>query len=78
MHYHYLQRIFAWEMTDLQNEEIDFDSIHYYNNKDTLNELLGKPEGIFSMIDDASKKGLTGRYITGTTIINFIQNSSTH
>lgn len=73
MHYHYLQRIFAWEMVDLQNEEIEFTPIHYYNNKDTLNELLGKPEGVFSMIDDASKKGLTGRYITGEFTLSFIR-----
>lgn len=65
MHYHYLQRIFAWEMTDLENEEIEFTPIHFYNNKDTLNELLGKPDGLFSLIDDASKKGLQGKYITG-------------
>lgn len=65
MHYHYQQRVFAWEMTDLENEEIEFTSIHYYDNKNTLNELLGKPEGIFSLIDDASRKGLNSRYVTG-------------
>nr|CAH7760761.1 unnamed protein product [Callosobruchus chinensis] len=63
LHYHFLQRIFAWEMADLKAEDIEFTPIKYYNNKSTLNELLEKPEGVLSIIDDASKKGLSSTYI---------------
>ncbi|XP_074025631.1 STKc_myosinIII_N_like and MYSc_Myo21 domain-containing protein ninaC isoform X2 [Leptinotarsa decemlineata] len=63
LHYHFLQRVFAWELQDLQSEDIEFTYFSYYNNKDTLNELLGKPEGVLSLLDDASKKGHSGRYI---------------
>ncbi|KAJ8934235.1 hypothetical protein NQ314_013494, partial [Rhamnusium bicolor] len=65
LHYHFLQRIFSWEILDLQNEEVEYTPIKYYSNRVTLNELLGKPEGVLSIIDDASKKGLNGRYVIG-------------
>ncbi|XP_072378886.1 neither inactivation nor afterpotential protein C [Diabrotica undecimpunctata] len=64
LHYHFLQRVFAWELQDLQEEDIDFVPINYYKNKDTLNEILGNSEGLLAIIDDASKKGHRGRYIT--------------
>ncbi|XP_023311142.1 neither inactivation nor afterpotential protein C [Anoplophora glabripennis] len=65
IHYHFLQRVFSWEIMDLINEEVKYTPINYFNNKDTLNELLGKPEGVLSIIDDASRKGYSGSYITG-------------
>lgn len=49
---------------DLMNEEVKYIPIGYYTNKDTLDELLGKPEGVLSIIDDASRKGHDARYIT--------------
>ncbi|CAH1975462.1 unnamed protein product [Acanthoscelides obtectus] len=64
LHYHFLQRTFAWELADLKTENIEFTPIKYYNNKSTLNELLEKPEGVLSIIDDASKKGLSSTYIS--------------
>nr|CAI5851827.1 unnamed protein product [Callosobruchus analis] len=63
LHYHFLQRTFAWEMADLKAENIEFTPIKYYNNKSTLNELLEKPEGLLSIIDEASKKGLSSTYV---------------
>ncbi|CAH1176110.1 unnamed protein product [Phaedon cochleariae] len=63
LHYHFLQRVFAWELQDNQNENVEYTPITYYNNKDALNELMGKPEGLFSIVDDASKKGHGSRYI---------------
>ncbi|KAJ8954445.1 hypothetical protein NQ318_011121 [Aromia moschata] len=65
LHYHFLQRIFSWEIMDLRNEEVEYTPISYYSNEDTLNELLGKPEGVLSIIDDASRKGHSGKYIVG-------------
>ncbi|XP_057665363.1 neither inactivation nor afterpotential protein C isoform X1 [Diorhabda carinulata] len=64
LHYHFLQRVFSWELQDLQDEDIEFVSLSYYKNKDTLNEILGASEGLLSIIDDASKKGHNGIYIT--------------
>ncbi|KAJ8920810.1 hypothetical protein NQ315_004951 [Exocentrus adspersus] len=69
LHYHFLQRVFAWETMDIKNEGVKFVPISYYNNKAVLNELLSKPEDVLSIIDDASRKGHGGRYIT-----NNIQN----
>ncbi|CAG9859253.1 unnamed protein product [Phyllotreta striolata] len=63
LHYHFLQRVFAWELQDLQDENIEFIPVSYYSNKDTLNEILGTPEGLFSVLDDASKKGHGGCYV---------------
>lgn len=65
LHYHFLQRVFCWETMDLINEGVKYVPIGHFSNKDTLNELLGKPEGVLSIIDDASRKGHSGSYIIG-------------
>lgn len=53
-------------MQDAQEENIeDFQSFGFCDNRSTLNELLGKPEGLLGLIDDASKRNLGGRYIIG-------------
>ncbi|KAJ8975529.1 hypothetical protein NQ317_012039, partial [Molorchus minor] len=70
LQYHFTQRVFAWEYADLENEEVKYTPIPYYSNKDTLNELLGKPEGVLSIIDDASKKGNSGKYVIVRDIKN--------
>lgn len=61
--YHYLQRLFAWEAMDVLDEDIDYQCVNFYNNKTTLDELLKKPTGIFTSIDQVSKIGGGGKYI---------------
>ncbi|XP_050306702.1 neither inactivation nor afterpotential protein C [Anthonomus grandis grandis] len=63
LQYHYLQRIFSWEIQDLKTEEIEFEPFSYFDNKSTLNQLLSKPEGLLCIIDDAAKRNLNGKYI---------------
>lgn len=56
-------------MQDAHEENIeDFQSFSFCDNRPTLNELLGKPEGLLSLIDDASKRNLGGRYIIGSFV----------
>ncbi|XP_030761406.1 neither inactivation nor afterpotential protein C-like isoform X2 [Sitophilus oryzae] len=63
LQFHYLQRVFAWELQDVKMEDVEYEPISYFDNKDTLNQLLSKPYGLLSIIDDASKKNLDGRYV---------------
>ena len=64
LQYHYLQRLFSWEYLDTKEEELEYQPFGYYDNKKTLDQLLGKPEGLFCVIDDASKTGRDAKYIT--------------
>ncbi|XP_044266503.1 neither inactivation nor afterpotential protein C isoform X2 [Tribolium madens] len=70
MHYYYTQRNFFWEYLDMKDEDLSYDiSSLYYDNKLCLDELLGKSEGVFSVIDEASKMNQNAKYV-----INFIEN----
>jgi myosin-3 len=69
LQYHYLQRVFSWECLDVREEELEYQPFGYYDNKKTLDQLLCKSEGIFTVIDEASKTGHDGKYV-----IDFIQN----
>lgn len=55
MTYHYGQRSFAWEMQEQEEEEIPLQPLQYYNNKDTVDELMLKPDGLLYLLDEASK-----------------------
>lgn len=70
LHYHFVQRVFAWECLEMNEEDVPNTPLHYYDNKATLDEILGKPEGLLMLIDDASKMANTGEYIIGTVSIN--------
>lgn len=63
--YHYIQKVFRAEMQDLISEDIEFESQAFFDNKTTLNHLLRKPDGVLCIIDEASKKNLSGHYIMG-------------
>ncbi|CAD7079978.1 unnamed protein product [Hermetia illucens] len=63
MQYHYNQITFAnaaYEQGIIDSLFCEFDgvppvTVNYYDNKQVLDQLLTKPEGLFSIIDDASK-----------------------
>ncbi|CAH1732570.1 unnamed protein product [Aphis gossypii] len=55
LQYHYNQRMFAWEMQDLEEEGMDQYSMQYRNNKPIIDALMNNPDGLFYMFDDATK-----------------------
>ncbi|KAL3282151.1 hypothetical protein HHI36_005346 [Cryptolaemus montrouzieri] len=64
MQHYYIQKIFKWEMTDLNEDKIEYEPISYYNNQKLLDTLLGKSDGILNIIGQASKLEYNGKYIT--------------
>ncbi|XP_054006011.1 neither inactivation nor afterpotential protein C isoform X2 [Hylaeus anthracinus] len=63
MQCYYNQRIFAWEMQEQEEEDIPVQRLHFYDNKDAIDQLLSKDRGLFSIIDDASKHQMDYQYI---------------
>ncbi|XP_053960688.1 neither inactivation nor afterpotential protein C isoform X1 [Anastrepha ludens] len=55
MQYHYNQRIFVNEMLEMEADDIPTDNLNFYDNKVALDNLLTKPDGLFYIIDDASR-----------------------
>lgn len=72
LHYLYLQRVFAWEFLELNEESIPHTAIQYYDNRNAMEEILGKG-GLLSIIDDTSKNDHRDRFITGTYMIKYDQ-----
>lgn len=64
LNYLYLQRVFAWELLELNEESIPHTAIPYYDNRNTMEEILGKG-GLFSIIDDTSKNDHNDKFILG-------------
>lgn len=52
----------------MNQEDIPFTPLQYYDNKTTLDQILGKPEGVITLVDDASRMGHGGQYIIGNQI----------
>ncbi|XP_071862177.1 STKc_myosinIII_N_like and MYSc_Myo21 domain-containing protein ninaC isoform X2 [Bombus fervidus] len=71
MQCYYNQRIFAWEMQEQEEEDIPMQRLHFYDNKDAIDQLMSRDRGLFSIIDNASKNMLDYQYI-----INKIQQRS--
>ncbi|XP_076635717.1 STKc_myosinIII_N_like and MYSc_Myo21 domain-containing protein ninaC isoform X3 [Colletes latitarsis] len=63
MQCYYNQRIFAWEMQEQEEEDIPVQRLHFYDNKDAIDQLLSKSRGLFSIIDDASKHAMDYQYV---------------
>ncbi|CAI6355450.1 unnamed protein product [Macrosiphum euphorbiae] len=71
LQYHYNQRMFAWEMQDLEEEGMDQYSMQYRNNKPIIDALMNNPDGLFYMFDDATKNCEENcEYITNALEIN--------
>ncbi|XP_031771312.1 neither inactivation nor afterpotential protein C [Apis florea] len=69
MQCYYNQRVFAWEMQEQEEEAIPMQRLHFYDNKNAIDNLMGKDRGLFSIIDEASKNMLDY-----THVISKIQN----
>ncbi|CAH0556906.1 unnamed protein product [Brassicogethes aeneus] len=61
--YHYLQRSFSWEVMDTKGENIPYETINFYDNKQTLDQIMQKPAGVINLIDQTSRMGFKGKYI---------------
>lgn len=64
LQYHYNQRMFAWEMLELEEEQIPHSAYKYHNNKVAVDHLMTKPCGLFLLLDDATRDRLSYDTIT--------------
>lgn len=72
MQYHYNQRMFAWEMIELEEEQIPHTAYKYHDNKNAVDHLMTKPNGLFFFLDDATHDRSTYEFLTGTQLTHFI------
>lgn len=59
----YNQRMFAWEMQETAEEEVPVVSLHFYDNKNSVDQLMGRPLGLFYILDEASRTGSGQEFI---------------
>ncbi|XP_052892100.1 neither inactivation nor afterpotential protein C [Anopheles moucheti] len=81
MQYLYNQRIFVFEMIEMEEEQVPVTALHYYDNKLAVDHILTKPKGVFSFIDDASRGRHGQNYIIDSIHTNkspFIKRTSGH
>ncbi|XP_011703378.1 PREDICTED: neither inactivation nor afterpotential protein C isoform X2 [Wasmannia auropunctata] len=63
MQYYYNQRVFAWEMQEQEEEDIPMRQLRFYDNKEAVDRLMNKEDGLFRIIDDASRQMQDAQYI---------------
>nr|XP_012228924.1 PREDICTED: neither inactivation nor afterpotential protein C isoform X1 [Linepithema humile]XP_012228934.1 PREDICTED: neither inactivation nor afterpotential protein C isoform X1 [Linepithema humile] len=63
MQYYYNQRIFVWEMQEQEEEDIPTQRLRFYDNKEVIDQLMSKENGLFHIIDDASRQLQDAQYI---------------
>ncbi|KAG5306058.1 NINAC protein, partial [Acromyrmex insinuator] len=61
--YYYNQRVFAWEMQEQEEEDIPIQQLRFYDNKEAVDQLMNKRDGLFHIIDDASRQMQDAQYI---------------
>lgn len=62
----YNQRIFSWEMQEEIEEDVTPLSVHFYDNKQSVDQLMGRPLGLFYILDEASRIGHGQEFIMST------------
>lgn len=65
LQYHYNQRMFAYEMLELEEEQIPHQVYKYHDNKPAVDDLMMKPNGLFYLLDDATRDRLTHEFVIG-------------
>lgn len=65
LQYLYNQRMFAWELQELEEEQVPHSVYKYHNNKNTVDHLMSKPYGLFFFLDDCTRDRLNYEFITG-------------
>lgn len=68
LQYHYNQRMFAWELLELEEEQIPHSTYKYHNNRSTVDHLMSKPHGLFFYLDDATRDRMNYEFITGNLV----------
>ncbi|XP_011875420.1 PREDICTED: neither inactivation nor afterpotential protein C isoform X2 [Vollenhovia emeryi] len=63
MQYYYNQRVFAWEMQEQEEEDIPMQRLRFYDNKEAVDQLMSKQDGLFHIIDDASRQMQDAQFI---------------
>lgn len=63
--YYYSQRTFAWETMEEEQDHVPALSLTYYDNKPTLDGLLGKPHGLLALVEEASRSTYLPEFILG-------------
>lgn len=53
--YYFNQHVFAWEMQEYLNENIDGSEIVFIDNRHVLDMFLSKPMGLLSLLDEESR-----------------------
>lgn len=72
LQYHYNQRMFAWELLELEEEQIPHSVYKYHNNRSTVDHLMSKPHGLFFYLDDATRDRMNYEFITGNLVRPFV------
>ncbi|KAM3962727.1 STKc_myosinIII_N_like and MYSc_Myo21 domain-containing protein ninaC [Aphomia sociella] len=62
----YNQRIFAWEMQEAADEDVTTAVLHFYDNKNSVDQLMSRPMGLFYILDEASRTGSGQEFIMST------------
>ncbi|XP_028035821.1 neither inactivation nor afterpotential protein C [Bombyx mandarina] len=62
----YNQRIFAWEMQEATEEGIAMPELRFYDNKNSVDQLMGRPLGLFYVLDEASRTSSGQEFIMST------------
>lgn len=65
LQYHYNQRMFAWELIELEEEQIPHSAYKYQNNKNAVDHLMTKPFGLFFLLDDATRDRFKYEFVIG-------------
>lgn len=55
-------------------DEVKGESLTFYDNRPAVDLLMGKPDGIMWMVDEASRTSQGGEFIIGKTITKLEKN----
>lgn len=59
----YNQRLFSWEMQEQEEEQVPVTALHFYDNKAAVDQLMGRPLGLFYILDEACRTSGGQEYI---------------
>lgn len=61
-----------------EEEEIQLKKFQFYNNRDTMDELFNKPNGLMHILDEANKLNMDSEYIIGIIEMMLIKTNCSH
>ncbi|XP_065353511.1 neither inactivation nor afterpotential protein C isoform X2 [Cloeon dipterum] len=63
LQYNYTQRLFAWEMQERLEDEVPGEPLTFYDNRPSVDVLMGKPDGVMWLIDEATRTAKGAEFI---------------